>query len=292
MKRKNLFVSFSGGETSAYMAYWLKKNKSKEYNMVFVFANTGQENEQTLEFIEKCDKEWGLNVVWIEAEVNPKKGKPTWYNIVNFKTASRNGKPFEKGISKFGIPNMVNNWCTRDLKLYPMTKYIKYGLGWDEYQTAIGIRIDEIDRISKHRKENNLIYPLVSEHPTNKAKINLFWRDQNFRLQLKSYEGNCKACWKKTKNKLLTIAIEKPEYFDWVQKMELQYENFVPEGKKNSMVKPVRWFRKNTTVQDLFNFAKFSFKKQYDESKIYTYQLDMFEDLDKPSGCNEHCEIY
>ena len=173
-----------------------------------------------------------------------------------------------------------------------MTKYIKYGLGWENYETAIGIRVDEIDRISKHHKENNLIYPLVQMHPTSKAKVNLFWKKQNFRLDLKSYQGNCKACWKKTKNKLLTIAIEQPEYFDWVKKMEIKYGNFVPEGKKSSMEKPVRWYRDNITVDQIFNADQYSFKKQYDESKIYTYQLDLFEDMDKPNGCNDHCEIY
>ena len=52
---ENLLVSFSGGETSAFMAQWLN-NHYEEYgykNIVFVFANTGLENEQTLEFVER-----------------------------------------------------------------------------------------------------------------------------------------------------------------------------------------------------------------------------------------------
>lgn len=57
---KNLLVSFSGGETSAYLAKWLLDNKSKEYNMIFVFANTGDEEERTLEFVNECSVRWGL----------------------------------------------------------------------------------------------------------------------------------------------------------------------------------------------------------------------------------------
>ena len=37
MERKNkkkLLVSFSGGETSAFMAHWLWKNKQDEFDMV------------------------------------------------------------------------------------------------------------------------------------------------------------------------------------------------------------------------------------------------------------------
>ena len=44
-----LFISFSGGETSAYMAQWLLANKAKKYtDIICMFANTGQENEETV----------------------------------------------------------------------------------------------------------------------------------------------------------------------------------------------------------------------------------------------------
>ena len=37
--KQNLLVSFSGGETSAYLAKWLLDNKSEVYNM-FLFLLT------------------------------------------------------------------------------------------------------------------------------------------------------------------------------------------------------------------------------------------------------------
>jgi len=46
--KQKLKVSFSGGETSALMAYRLKTECSHLFDLCFVFANTSQENEQVL----------------------------------------------------------------------------------------------------------------------------------------------------------------------------------------------------------------------------------------------------
>ena len=291
--KKKLFVSFSGGETSGYMCWYLKNQRQNDFEMIFVFANTGEENEETLKFVDQCDKEFDLNVVWIEAVFNPEFGIGTNYKIVNYKTASRNGEPFKDGISKLGIPNKVNNWCTRDLKQIPLHKFVKFKLGSKDYLTAIGIRCDEIDRVSKHRKKNNLYYPLVTDQPMNKPKINFWWSQQNFRLNLKGYQGNCKACWKKSFNKLMTIAVEKPEYFDFTKKMEIEFENYVPESKSKSMEKPVRFFRENKSVKEIFDSSKKPFKKSKNDADVYNYQTSLFNyDLDSSNGCDESCEIF
>ena len=95
----NLVISFSGGKTSGFMTKYLLENKRDEYDEIIVtFANTGQEREETLEFVDRCDKEFGFNTVWLEALVNQELGKGTRHTIVNFETASRSGEPFEEYI--------------------------------------------------------------------------------------------------------------------------------------------------------------------------------------------------
>ena len=292
--KKNLLISFSGGETSGFMAQWLLKNKSQEYNIVCVFANTGQENKETLDFVEKCDKAFKMDLVWVEAVINMENGKGTRHKIVNYKTASRNGEPFEKGISKYGIPNMTNPWCTRDTKLNPIKSYIK-SIGWKNYYTAIGIRNDEIDRVNTHRVKNKIYYPLVTDKPMTKPMINFWWKNQDFRLNLKGYQGNCKWCWKKSTNKLLTICNENPEYFEFPKKMEQKYGTFVPESRShNKEIKPpFRFFRLNRSVDDLFDLSKKPFKLAKDDATVYDYQISIFgEDLNNSNGCSESCEVY
>lgn len=291
--KKKLLVSFSGGESSAYMAWYLKNKMHDQYEMVFVFANTGQENEQTLQFVQRCNDEFNLNVVWLESKINPKKGGGTRHNIVDFKTASRDGKPFEDGIKKFAMPNLNNNWCTRDLKLYPIQSYVKNVLKWNDYYTAIGIRHDEIDRINKNYKSNKLIYPLIQNVQMNKQKINFWWNNQSFRLDLKGYEGNCKWCWKKSDNKLMTIAKLKPHYFDFPKRIEKEYENYRPETKQYSMQLPVRFFRQHKSVADIFENSKKEFKISSDDSTIYNWQVSLFDDdLNTSNGCSESCEVF
>ena len=53
--KETLFVSFSGGRTSAYMCWWLLNNKADVYDFIFIFANTGLEHENTLKFVNQCD---------------------------------------------------------------------------------------------------------------------------------------------------------------------------------------------------------------------------------------------
>lgn len=58
----NLFVSFSGGETSARMTQMLLTKWRRKYDkVVVVFANTGEENEATLDFVCQCDIAFGFD---------------------------------------------------------------------------------------------------------------------------------------------------------------------------------------------------------------------------------------
>ena len=283
-----LAISFSGGKTSAYMTKWLIDNKVNDYDdYVITFANTGQENEETLRFINRCDKEWNLNVVWLEAVVNPLSGIGTKHKIVTYETASRNGEPFEAVIKKYGIPNQTFQTCNREMKLAVMRSYMR-SIGWKkrDYVSAIGIRIDEIDRISKKMNDERLIYPLIEFTKATKESIGIWWEKQQFNLNLMEHEGNCKWCWKKSKRKLLTLAVDTPEIFDFPARMERDYGYCGAAGYDK---KPRVFFRGYTSTIDLMAESKLNFVRWTPKP----IQFNLFdEDLDSSGGCSEHCEAY
>lgn len=290
-----LFVSFSGGKTSAFMARWIQQNWCGVFkNIHYVFANTGQEHEKTLEFVQRCDDEWNLGVVWVEAVVNPERGKGIRHKIVDFNTASRNGEPFEAQIAKEGIPNKANPKCSDRLKLRPMEDYRK-SLGYkpSEYSVAIGIRCDEVDRIHPRYKELNIVYPLVTDARMTRAMIDKWWSEQAFNLDIPARLGNCVWCWHKTTRKLLTNLVEDPSMFEFPAEMESKYSDICSVGKTFQNGERRTFFRGGLSTQDLIELAKQPFDV-FDDTENHSYTPDMFNDpfMDEAGMCNESCDIY
>lgn len=291
--KQNILMSFSGGETSAYLLQWVLKNYPN-HNINVVFANTGEENEETLKFVQQCSEYFDVEIIWLEYE-------RLSFRIVDFKTAYRShneieiknlwpNHPFRKYIEHFGIPNIQNMSCTRELKERIINRYLS-SIGWkpSNHTKCIGIRADEIDRIGPYW------YPLVSLGIT-KPMINDFWSKMPFRLNLKGYEGNCKTCWKKSFRKLATIYRYNPERFAFFNQMEKEFENYVKPGRENKITPPVRFFRQNKTVADIAKMAADkSIKDAIDDSKETNYQQTLWNDgtnLDISNGCSESCEVF
>jgi len=287
-RTRRLFVSFSGGETSAYMTRWLQLNRWLDYDEVqIVFANTGQENEDTLRFVQRCADAFGWDVTWVEAVVHHQFGKGTTHRVVDYDRADRSGQTFEEVIKKYGIPNQAYPHCNRELKLAPMKSYMR-SIGWHDYDTAIGIRVDEIDRMVINAKEKKIIYPLIRHHPITKPEINAWWSRQPFRLQLAGFEGNCKWCWKKSMRKLLTLASRRPEWFEFPDRMEQEYGL----SGSNRDGTPRVFFRQHMSTGGILTQALIGgFDDADDDSRKYPDTVGGV-NLDAAGSCSESCDIY
>ena len=288
LDNKNIICSVSAGYSSVMMAIKMKE-WYPEYNIINVMANTSKERIESIEFMNECDKYFGLNLVWIEANINKEYRKGTDFNVVNYEDLKLNGEVFEDGIKKYGIPSKINKWCNRELKIVPLTKYYNSLFGSKNYSIAIGIRADEIDRVSKDYKNNNVFYPLLDNKLTTRDR-NKFWNDKPIKLKIPAYKGNCDLCFEKSKRKLLTIIKEEPNLVNWWADMTDKYSTKFIENKPSynsySQNKGMNFYRENLSIYELVELAKQPFRSATDE---YIYENDLF---DAEDDCGKSCSPF
>jgi hypothetical protein len=284
---KNIFCSVSAGYSSVMMAIKLRE-WYPDYNIVYAMANTSKERIESLEFMDKCDKYYNLNLSWIEA-VFHERGEGVTYEVVDFDNLKTRGEIFWHGIQKLGIPSKINKWCNRDMKVVPLRKFADDVFGKDNYSIAVGMRVDEMDRVGKSYKENNTFYPLIDKKIDTKAR-NKFWSEQPIKISIPAYKGNCDMCFEKSNRKLLTIISEEPTLAMWWDRMEKGYSKTPIEGKPayNSYAENggMNFYRENLSVQDLVQMAQNPFRKATDE---YIYENDLF---DLEGDCGSGCQVF
>lgn len=217
-------ISFSGGRTSAYMLWRVLQSNGGRLpdDAIVCFANTGKEEEETLKFVYKCQVHWNVEIIWLEYQ-NHEDSKQR-FKVVNYETAARNGEPFEAVIRKRNyLPNPVTRFCTAELKIRTINKYLR-SIGWKDHNENtdwVGIRADEMRRAAKiDRSRTPLVADGVTVHHVNK-----FWSEQPFNLELATYNGrtlagNCDLCFLKPASQVASLIAEKPERGVWWAKME------------------------------------------------------------------------
>jgi len=210
-------INFSGGRTSAFMTKHLI-DQGGEY--LVTFQNTGKELPQTLDFIHECDTRWNLNIVWLEYRFGNQ------FEVVNYETASRDGRPFNEVIAhkKYFLPNQRMRYCTTYMKIDTLKRYLK-SIGVDDYVSFNGIRYDEPRRWQKIKNTDMEIELPLVKWKTTKFDVLNWWEKQPFDLKVNEPYGNCDCCFLKGKGKLSIIAKEKPELFDWWIDMENKTES-------------------------------------------------------------------
>lgn len=224
-------VSFSGGRTSAYMLRQVLENNEDLTDLVVTFANTGKEHPATLEFVRECAERWSVPIVWLEFRDNE-----AGFQVVDFDSASRQGEPFEALIRKRKyLPNPVTRFCTIDLKIRIIHKYLRsLGLSTEDSPVDMmtGIRADEPSRVVKirHRKSTSeskwatMVMPLA-DAGIGVRDVTDFWADQPFDLMLttingRTLEGNCDLCFLKGAKQVYSIIASDRPKAEWWARME------------------------------------------------------------------------
>jgi 3'-phosphoadenosine 5'-phosphosulfate sulfotransferase (PAPS reductase)/FAD synthetase len=220
-------LSFSGGRTSGYMLRrWLDAAPLTREQFV-VFANTGLEEPETLDFVAACAHQWRVPVVWLEYRAGRQ------FEQVSYETASRNGEPFSALVSERRfLPNPVARFCTAELKVRTIERWAATQLALvDGFDSALGIRADEPRRVARIRGRKaegaaDVVMPLAALG-VGVGEVVRFWREQPFDLRLSTdgkhtSAGNCALCFLKPARQLVSLIHEKPHRAAWWIRTEAQ----------------------------------------------------------------------
>ena len=258
-KEKNLMVTISGGRSSAKAARHIQtSDKYKDYNKLYVFANTGQERTETINFLKHIVKNWGIDLNIVEGVYSNKIGVGIGYKLVDFESMAMNSEPFEgaimhknKGVYD-GLPHQKAPYCSESMKTIPCKKFADEIFGVNNYIKSIGFRKEDMPkRITVHeiKEDKERIFPLITDFytPIGQSELTRWWKTQPFKLEIDGKFGNCKYCWKKSEKLLLEnikfdLSNEDYTAINWWQKMEEQYGNVS--------------FRGNKSIDDLVRLSK------------------------------------
>ena len=221
--------SMSGGRSSAYMVHRLLEERGGlPAHCRIVFANTGKERAETLDFIARCEVEWGVSVDWLEYRDRGEGARPRHdFEQVDYATASRDGQPFEQMVrAKRRLPSPLYRLCTSELKIRTIERFLTRGLGWPkpgpQHRALLGLRWDEPKRWRKALYEECVTdYPMV-HWKTTREDVLAFWRRMPFDLALPDGVewSNCDLCFLKRAGHLRSIARREPGRLKWWEDLE------------------------------------------------------------------------
>ena len=213
-----LVLNVSGGRTSAYLLRRvLDANGGLPERCVPIFANTGKERPETLEFLHEIETRWNVPLVWLEYHIRPDQRPKHHYRVVDFDSADRGGAVFRSLIeAKRRLPSIITRICTSELKVSTIDRYMRRELGVKQYRNVLGIRYDEPKRYMRaiQKEDCRSDYPLVYAKVRERA-VNDYWAASGFDLGIPSWMGNCDLCYLKRHRDLVQIIAAEPELAQW-----------------------------------------------------------------------------
>lgn len=204
-------LGLSGGKDSAALAVYLH---DKIPNIEYFFCDTGCELPETYEFLERLKARLGIEITYLNKELIPKDDPEAifkhWLTIYN-------------GF----LPSAVARWCTKQLKIIPLEKFI----GDDETISYIAIRADE-DRDGYISSKDNInpAYPFKENGITKKDVFQIL-EDSGIGFP-KYYEwrsrSGCYFCFFQRKIEWIGLYDNHPNLFE----KAMRYEGEHSDGRK------------------------------------------------------------
>lgn len=265
-------IGVSAGRTSAYMLHriLLAHGWQLPADVHPLFENTGKERLESLDFLHEIDQRWKAGITYLEwcREYGQPADAP-WFRVVDYKSASRQGEPFEMMLDYYAryrreekllppvLPNFSNNMCTAYLKIKVAEKYMR-SLGYEHWDSVAGIRYDEPRRYHRMMVQNEksngrfeYYTPLYLDGVT-KEQVLEFWSQQPFDLGIDSDLGNCDLCWKKSEDKIYRAIMEDPSRVLWWSSTEEKFGQVFRQDRPKYA--HMAWYAERMATQETFDF--------------------------------------
>ena len=244
-------VTISGGRSSAMAARYIQTSeKYKDYEKLYVFANTGQERPETIQFLKDIVNFWGIDLNIVEGVYSDIMGVGVGYKLVDFGTLSMDSEPFTGAVMHYnkgvfdGLPFDQAPYCSRAMKADPCKKIADEVFGVNNYIKSIGFRKEDMPKritLTEAKVDKTRIFPLLTDFDViiGQKELNYFWAKQPFKLQIHGDLGNCELCWKKSDKVLIENIRKGAKTIEWWQTMEEKYGNTSFRGRKsiNDLIK-------------------------------------------------------
>ncbi|MDE0629791.1 MAG: phosphoadenosine phosphosulfate reductase family protein, partial [Bryobacterales bacterium] len=196
-------LGLSGGRDSAALAVFMRQTYP-DLDIRYFFTDTGKELPEVYEFLGRLEGFLGKRIKYL----NPDRDFDFW-------------------LREYGnfLPSPRTRWCTRQLKLRPLEKWIREDLKSGVHVVShVAIRADEPERIGMHATHPNLEvrFPF-REHGLDKAAVIDLLESSG--LGLPSYYGwrsrsGCTFCFYQQKIEWVRLKREHPEAFEEAKRYE------------------------------------------------------------------------
>jgi 3'-phosphoadenosine 5'-phosphosulfate sulfotransferase (PAPS reductase)/FAD synthetase len=257
-------LGLSGGKDSTALAIHLKETRPEVFDRCeFYFTDTGAELPELYDYLEKLEKYLGRPIYKIKAEVGESKK-------IGFKEESVEDKsvPFDDVLfNKYNgfLPAPNARWCTRDLKIIPMEKWI----GNDHCVSYVGIRADEPSREGYKSRSKNVNITAVYPFREDGLEIKDIYRLLEESVGIPPYyrwktRSGCFFCFYSRRVEFSILYYLYPKLFKEAQKYETEHE----DGRQFTWVKdkPLEYVANN--AQDIIKrYIKKQYKKAPDTYK-------------------------
>lgn len=140
-------VSFSGGRTSAYLVHLMEQRRAAGEDVRYIFMDTGAEHSETYKFIQRLVTEWCIDLTCIRMGVSDELGKRNHIEIIGVGDLKTDLYAWKGLLVKYGAPSIAAPFCSSRMKQELAHNYCVDQFGRGGFETWIGIRDDEPQRI-------------------------------------------------------------------------------------------------------------------------------------------------